>query len=91
MANVTKDTTVGEIIRKYSNGAEVLLGFGMHCFGCPVSQMESVGDAAAVHGIDVGFMLTKLNAELKEGKSAHIYKPKPAAKKATAVKVKSKK
>jgi len=86
---ITKDTTVGEIVAKYSNGADILMGFGMHCFGCPISQMESVADAAQVHGIDADFMLAKLNAELKEGKPVRAAtKPaaKPAAKKTAAKK-----
>ena len=42
--------------------AEVLLGFGMHCIYCPMSQMETLEEAAEVHGIDVDFLVKKLNA-----------------------------
>ncbi len=63
---ITKETTVGEIVNNYENGAEILKGFGLHCFGCPMSQMESVEDAGAVHGVDVDFMVKKLNEELIE-------------------------
>lgn len=66
MGKVTKDTTVGEIVSKYKNGAEILSGFGLHCFGCPMSQMESVEDASAVHGVDVELMIRKLNEDLEE-------------------------
>ena len=41
--------------------AEVLLGFGMHCLGCPASQMETIEEACEVHGIDVEEMLSELN------------------------------
>ena len=64
MKKVTKKTTVGEIVNKYANGKNILLGFGLHCFGCPMSQMETVEEAAMVHGVDVNFMIKKLNEEL---------------------------
>lgn len=58
---IKKTMTIGEVLRLDENLAEVLLGFGMHCFGCPVSQMESLEDAAAVHGVDIDLMIEKLN------------------------------
>ena len=60
---VNKDMTVGQILAKYSNAKEILGGFGLHCFGCPMSQMETLEEAAAVHGIDVDFLVDKLNQE----------------------------
>ena len=35
---------------------------GMHCIGCPASQMETLEEACAVHGIDVDEVVEKLNA-----------------------------
>ena len=61
---VTKDTTLGEILKKYSNAEDVLRGFGMHCFSCPMSQIETVEEAGSVHGLDVDFMVKKLNEDL---------------------------
>ena len=43
---------IGEIVNQYPETAEVLLGIGMHCLGCPASQAESLEDACAVHGVD---------------------------------------
>ena len=63
---IKKTMTIGEVLRLDENLAEVLLGFGMHCFGCPVSQMESLEDAAAVHGVDVDLMIEKLNEALNK-------------------------
>ncbi|MCD7819336.1 MAG: DUF1858 domain-containing protein, partial [Lachnospiraceae bacterium] len=37
--------------------------------GCPASQMESLEEAAMVHGIDVDLLLTRLNAYLAALKS----------------------
>ena len=63
---VNKNMTVGEMLNKYSNAQEVLSGFGLHCFGCPMSQMETVEEAAQAHGVDVDFMIQKLNQDLLE-------------------------
>jgi len=65
---VNKDMTVGEMLNKYSNAQEVLSGFGLHCFGCPMSQMETVEQAAQAHGVDVEFMMKKLDEDLVESK-----------------------
>ena len=57
-----KDTTIGEILEKAPEKAEILLEIGMHCLGCPASQMETLEEACAVHGIDVEEVITKLNS-----------------------------
>ena len=50
MAKVTKSTMIGELLRIDENIAPLLLGIGMHCLGCPSSQMETIEEAAMVHG-----------------------------------------
>ena len=57
-----KDTTIGEILEKEPEKAEILLEIGMHCLGCPASQMETLEEACDVHGIDVEEVIKKLNA-----------------------------
>lgn len=56
-----KDTLIGEILEKAPEKADILLDAGMHCLGCPASQMESLAEACEVHGIDVDEVLEKLN------------------------------
>ncbi len=58
-----KDTRIGEILEVAPEKAEILLNVGMHCIGCPASQMETLEEACDVHGIDVEEVLEKLNAE----------------------------
>jgi len=60
--NFNKDTRIGEILEKDPEKAEILLEIGMHCLGCPASQMETLEEACDVHGIDVNEVLEKLNA-----------------------------
>ena len=59
---ITKDMTIGEIIRLNQNLAGVLMAGGMHCVGCPSSQAETLEEAAMVHGIDADLLLARLNA-----------------------------
>lgn len=59
---INKDTTIGEILEKAPEKAEILLEIGMHCLGCPASQMETLEEACDVHGIDVNEVLVKMNA-----------------------------
>ena len=48
-----KDTQIGEIIMKAPEKADILMEAGMHCLGCPASQIETLEEACEVHGIDV--------------------------------------
>lgn len=58
---ITRDMILGEILRIKPEAAEVLISVGMHCLGCPSSQMESLSDACMVHGLDIEEVLAKLN------------------------------
>lgn len=62
MANITKDMTIGEILRTNPDVAPILLDAGMHCLGCPSAQMESLEEAAQVHGMDIDDLMTKIQA-----------------------------
>lgn len=59
---ITKEMLLGEILRTKPEAAEVLMQMGMHCLGCPSSQMESLADACMVHGLDADELLKKLNS-----------------------------
>ncbi len=58
---ITKDTVIGELIRNKPESVETLMSFGMGCVGCPSSQMESLEQAALVHGLDLEALLIALN------------------------------
>lgn len=64
MATITKDMTIGDILRVDEGFVPILLETGMHCLGCPSSQAESLEDACAVHGTDVNAIVAKMNAYL---------------------------
>ena len=68
MAEITKKTTIGEVLARDLKTAQYFLDMGMHCLGCPSSQGESIEDACAVHGTDADELVTKLNAFFSESK-----------------------
>jgi len=62
MADITKDMTIGEILRTNPAVAPILLEAGMHCLGCPSAQGESLAEAAMVHGMDIDELMAKISA-----------------------------
>lgn len=63
MSEITRDMTIGEILRAKPDIAPVLLEAGMHCLGCPSAQGESLEEAAMVHGIDIDELMAAIEAE----------------------------
>lgn len=63
---ITKETLIGEVLQINPDLAEILLGAGMHCLGCPAAAGESLEEACAVHGIDVEDLVAKLNEANKQ-------------------------
>ena len=62
MAQVTKETMIGELLNiNMDAAAPILMDIGMHCLGCPASQMETIEEAAAVHGVDAEELVNRLN------------------------------
>lgn len=58
MSGITREMTIGEILRTNPDVAPILLDAGMHCLGCPSAQGESLEEAAMVHGIDIDELMT---------------------------------
>ena len=52
---------IGELLQIDENVAPILLNIGMHCLGCPSSQMETIEQAAMVHGIDPDMLVDEIN------------------------------
>ena len=61
MAKVSKDMLIGQLLQIDANIAPILMRAGMHCLGCPSSQMESLEEAAMVHGLDVDVLVNQIN------------------------------
>lgn len=65
MKEITKNMYIGEVLQMDRGIAEILLNAGMHCLGCPSSQMESIEEAAMVHGFNADDLVAQLNNYLK--------------------------
>ena len=63
---VSKDMLIGQLLNLDPNLAAVLMRAGMHCIGCPSSQMESLEEAAMVHGIDADILVSQINDYLAQ-------------------------
>ena len=58
---ISKDMTIGELLRVDENIVPILMRAGMHCIGCPSAQGESLEEAAMVHGIDADVLTAQNN------------------------------
>ncbi len=62
MATINKDMRIGEVLMMDTECAPIFFEMGMHCVGCPSAAMETLEEAAMVHGYDVNLLVEKLNA-----------------------------
>lgn len=65
---VTKEMSIGEVLRMDRGCAPIFMAFGMHCLGCPHATAESLESACAAHGADVEELVKKLNEYFEEKK-----------------------
>ena len=70
MAQVNKDTLIGEALMINMNIADILMESGMHCVGCPASQGETIEEACAVHGMETQPLIDKINEFLAKNYAA---------------------
>lgn len=66
---ITKDMTLGEVVKKYPKIAEVMLKYGLHCIGCHVAAWETIEQGALGHGMskkDLEKMVKEMNNVAKE-------------------------
>ena len=54
---INKNMTIGELLITNDLIAPILMRAGMHCLGCPSSQMET----CMVHGIDCDVLVSQIN------------------------------
>ena len=65
---IEKNMTIKQLLDLDETLADVLMGFGMFCVLCHIADDETVEEAAMAHGIDVDFLLEKLNEVLPQNK-----------------------
>lgn len=62
---ITKDLTIGDVVRKYPEVVPTLMSFGVHCVGCHVSEFETIEQGLMGHGFTEE-MVEKAVQELNE-------------------------
>ena len=65
MAQINRQTVIGDILDLDGTTAPFFLEMGMHCLGCP-SRGETIEQACEVHGVDADELVAKLNAHLAD-------------------------
>ncbi|WP_066715115.1 DUF1858 domain-containing protein [Clostridium sp. Marseille-P299] len=70
MQKVNKEMVISEVLQINNGLIPILLDSGMHCLGCPSSQMESLEEACMVHGIEVDPLVDQLNEYLSSVETA---------------------
>jgi hybrid cluster-associated redox disulfide protein len=58
---VTREMTIGDILKLKPEASEILMRFGMMCLNCGSAQEETLEDAALVHGISVDSLISALD------------------------------
>ena len=66
MAQITKDSIIGDVLDMNTDTAPFFLEMGMHCLGCPSARGESIAQACEVHGVDADELVAKINAFLDD-------------------------
>ncbi len=61
---ITKETTMGQMLEYDMGIAYVLMQCGMHCVGCPSSIGESLEEACSVHGLDADAVMAQIQEYL---------------------------
>ena len=51
VCGIRSDMTLGDIMAKNPEVIPILMEAGMHCVSCPAAMMETLEEAAIVHGI----------------------------------------
>ena len=67
---ITKATTMGEMLQYDMGIAYVLMEAGMHCVGCPSSICESLEEACMVHGLNADEVMANIQEYLNAKKES---------------------
>ena len=67
---ITKATTMGEMLQYDMGIAYILMEAGMHCVGCPSSIGESLEEACMVHGLNADEVMANIQEYLNAKKES---------------------
>lgn len=58
---LTKDTTISDVLKYAPECEPIFYSYGMHCLGCEVSAEETLEEACVAHLVDIDEMLEKMH------------------------------
>ncbi len=62
---ITKDMSMADVLKANPQAGEVMMKYGLHCVGCPMTLMETLEQGAKGHGLsdkDIEKMLEEINS-----------------------------
>ena len=69
MQKIKKETQINELLEKHPEAAEILMAYGLHCVGCHFSDLDTLEDGAAMHGMpdeEIELMIRDVNKVVNE-------------------------
>ena len=60
MAEITRDTMIGDLLDECPAIDSVFLAYGMHCLECSSARGETIEQACAMHGVDADVIVAAL-------------------------------
>ena len=66
---ITKESIIGDVLKKHPKSADVMFKHGLHCIGCHVSAFESIENGCKVHGMDekqIDALVKEINKVVKK-------------------------
>ena len=65
VSGIRADMTLGDIMQKKPEIIPILMEAGMHCVSCPAALMETLEEAAIVHGMNIDELMEYIEESLK--------------------------
>lgn len=72
---VDKNMTLGEVVQKFPESAEIMMNYGLHCIGCHVAAWETIEQGALGHGMnekESDKMIEEINVAINKNKKQPI-------------------
>lgn len=63
--NISKEMSLGNLVKDFPETVPVMLKYGLHCVGCHVAAFETLEQGAKAHGMS-GQVIDKMIAEMNK-------------------------
>jgi hybrid cluster-associated redox disulfide protein len=61
---ITREMTIGDIIRRHPQTIAVFEKYGLDCHDCQIADYEAVEHGASVHKVDIDQLIEELNRKI---------------------------